>query len=538
MDVYFVNLSKRQNSTYKWTPSGEPTYTGVKLKAPCTILKPVIEILLLSQSDYSNLIQYNYAYIPALRRYYHVTNWTLANAKALVSMEVDVLATYSVSIKASNQYVLRAASVYDSNIIDKKYPIKTTAPTVRYASVANPLQPAASDYGCFVLGIINSEYSLTGCVTYYVMSYLVFFTFCRNLLTLSTVWGNETSVSEGIQKALSDPFQYIVSFLWLPYSTQDFVSHNLVESVTGTIKLGYTDIPFTGTAYSYEIGILNQEFTNLISIPLANFTHPDAANRGEYLNVAPYTRYFLSFYPFCGEIELDSALLKGKANIELVYTVDLRSGKAVLNICTAHTGTTWADWKAVAPMRVIEAQVGVQMPLATLHTILPTSIGSMGRSVASAAAGVAEIAAESGGFTGILKRFASTVAGWQGKMLGLSGEQIEAVQENIGADPFTKADTSEIVGNAAASTTSAELVGSQGTISLNSRMPLQFWSVCYPVANDSFGLFGRPYCREVALSTLTGYCLCADPHILAPPYSMPAEVAEINNYLASGVFLE
>lgn len=537
MDVYFVNLSKRQNSTYKWTPTGDPTYTGVKLKAPCTVLKPVIEILLPSQSDYSNLIRYNYAYIPALRRYYHVTNWTLANAKALVSMEVDVLATYSDSIKASNQYVLRSASIYDSNIIDTKYPIKTAAPTVRYLSVANPLQPASNNYGCFVVGIINREGSLMGAVTYYLMSYLVFMNFSRQLFTLSNQWGTDTTVSDGIKKALTDPFQYVVSCMWLPYSTADFSSRGLVQA-TSTVVVGYDAITITGTGYYFDDSVLNIEFTNLISFTLSNFAHPSASSRGEFLNKAPYTRYYLSFYPFCGEIELDSSRIVSADTLSLVYTVDLRTGKGVLNVCTSYTGTSYLDWKPVTPLRVIEAQIGVNIPLANIHTVLPTSLGSMGRSVVSAATGVAEIAAESGGWQGVLKRFASTVAGWQGKLLGLSGEQIEAVQENIGAEPFSKADASNIAGNAAAATSSAELIGSQGTISLNSRMPLQFWSVCYPVANDSYGLFGRPYCQEVTLSTLSGYCLCADPHILAPLYSMPAEVAEINNYLATGVFLE
>ena len=530
MDVYFANLLKKTNST------AQPNLTGItpnvcQLKAPCSVLKPVLELYDSSLSTHgSDVIKCNYAYIPDFHRYYYITNWTFDGNCLICSLEVDVLATYKTEIKASQQYVLRSGSNYSIYVTDAKYTITTAAPTRYLSSIGNPLQPAANDYGCFVLGILNNRASLTGCVTYYVMSYLVFMTFCSGLFTLSTNWGSsDTSVSDGVKKALTDPFQYVVSLIWLPYSTYDFNSRGFVSSITSAIPVGYDNVPITGTAYEFDASILNVQFTNLVSFTINK--HPDRLTRGEWLNVAPYSRYYLSFYPCCGEIEIDSALLQGKSTLDLVYTVDLRTGKGVLNVCTDHAGDSYATWLPNAPLRVLEAQVGVTLPLASIHTVLPSSLGQVVKTAVGTVAGF-------DGFKDtFLKAYASLAQG-VGKMLGYSEEDMSQVYSEIGAEPFQTGDISDIATNAAAVNSTAELIGSQGTVSFNSRMPLQFWSYHFAVADDGNAIYGRPLCQQTLLTNLTGFCQCGNPHTKLPANCYRSEVDMVNNYLATGLYLE
>lgn len=528
MDVYLFNYAKKRNSVNAPDVSGM-TPNDLKLKAGCSVLKPVLE-LYGDIMQYGNVIRSNYAYIPDFHRYYYITNWTLDATLAIVSLEVDVLASYASHIKASTQYVLRSGSLYDGNIVDGKYPLKTTAPTKSVGSTANPLQPAANDYGCFVLGIVNKSMSLSGCITYYVMSYLVFMTFCQNLFNLQTQWGSgDTSLSDGAKKVLTDPFQYVVSCLWFPYSTADFNYQGLVTSVTGSIPVGYDNVTITGTAYEFDTSILNIQFTNLVSFNIPK--HPQRQSRGEYLNVSPYSRYYLSFYPFCGKLEIDSAQLQGKTQLDLVYTVDLRTGKAILNICTEHSGDSYIDWRPYAPLQVIEAQVGVSMPLASIHTILPSSISQVVRNVALGAS------QEFSGFKDFLVKSEATAAKLIGGLLNLDEGAMNAVYDEIGAKPLTGSDVSNIATNTAAMSSTVELTGSQGTISLNSRMPIEFWALFYSVADEGNMTFGRPLCQQTALTNLTGFTQCAAPHINAPNGAFSSEIEAIETYLATGVIL-
>ena len=528
MDVYFTTFLKRQNSTA--VPTFSADANECRLKAPCSVLHPVLELYAVDITVYESVIRTNYAYIPEFHRYYHISNWSFDDNLLICTLEVDVLATYKTAIKGSTQYVLRSSMQYDVNVPDAKYPIKTTAPTRSLGSIQNPLQPAASDYGCFVVGILNNRQSLTGCITYYVMSYLVFMTFCGSLFTLQTNWGSsDTSVSDGVKKALTDPFQYITSVLWLPYSTYDFNSRGYTQTIQSAIPVGYDNVGITGTAYEFDPAILNVEFTNKVTFTIPK--HPQRLARGEYLNVSPYSHYYLSFYPFCGEIELDSMALQGKTELSLIYTVDLRTGKGILSICTDYAGNDYTTWLANAPFRVIEAQIGVSIPLASIHTVLPTSLGQMARAAATGVTGF-------GGFKEMTLKLSSTFAKWIGGTIGLDEGAMAAVYDEIGAEPYDKGDVTDIATNAAAASSTAELIGSQGTISFNSRMPLQFWGMFYTVADEGNLVYGKPLCQYLPLTNFTGFVQCGNPHINAPVGAYKSEVAAIEQYLSTGVILD
>ena len=110
-------FNKKPNSTAKPTNNiGDPfkLVSGYLLDGT-SIINPVITF---EQTSTYDIRDYNYAYIGTFNRYYFITNITTDNNLWIVSMSVDVLASYKADILASSQYVLRSASASDEDIVD------------------------------------------------------------------------------------------------------------------------------------------------------------------------------------------------------------------------------------------------------------------------------------------------------------------------------------------------------------------------------------------------------------------------------------
>lgn len=526
MNVYLYNFQKRRNSTGRPSIPENPTVT-CKLKYGCSIAKPVLEISS-TITGLNSLSHTNYAYIPDFERYYFITDWVLTGTIGVAYLVSDPLASFKTNILSQQLYVLRASANYDGFIRDTKYPVKAAYPSIGtiYDMRANPLQPAAQSYGCFVIGVVGKGTTF-GSVDYYAMSYLVFMQLMNKLFNLTTQWADGgADLADGLKKAITDPMQYIVSCMWYPYSVNDFVTRGLVSNVTD-ITIGYDTIALGVTAYRFNT-ILNIEFTNLVSCQTPR--HPLEGTRGNYMNYEPFARYYVSFYPFCSLIELDSTLLS--ATTDFVYTVDLRTGKGILSICPDHTGDTWADWRPLRPFRVIEAQVGVDIPVAVIQTAKPSGVGEYLTNAGVAAA------TEFGSPVAILKKAYSSLVQGVGNLIGSSDEELQQYYNEIGETPLTAGDLGKVASAGAAMKSTCEMFGSQSTISFNNRMPFMFWGEFFNPAGDDLADYGRPLMQKVALSTLSGgFVLCENPHI-AIPAAFASEVTAIENALATGVYLE
>ena len=83
----------------------------------------------------------------------------------------------------------------------------------------------------------------------------------------------------------------------------------------------------------------------------------------------------------------------------------------------------------------------------------------------------------------------------------------------------------------------AESVGSQGTMSLFNRMPIAMWAECYTPADADYALHGRPLCKTKQLSTMSGFVMCDHPAV-AVPNAYIVETDEINTFLTTGCFIE
>mgnify|MGYP006872989473 CR=1 FL=1 len=532
-DVYLLNFNKNNRSTSVPGVSGL-TPLSFQMKTPSSILNPVI-IITESPANHAAWANANYAYIPDFNRYYFITNTVFNGIQVELSLSVDVLASWKTVIRNSTQYVLRSASSYNGAIRDTKYPVKAVNPdrSITYGTqIANPLQPAASSFGVIVVGVVNKSGSLTGCVTYYAMSYLVFMSFMQQLFNLTTQWGaGGADLADGLKKAITDPMQYVVSAQWLPYSVNDFVNRGFVTSVN-SITVGYDTISLSASAYMFTDSVLNIEFTNMLSLTIPD--HPQATSRGSYLNFEPYSRYFFSFYPFCGLCEIDSTLLGGKGTLYVVYSVDLRTGKGICSLCTEYNGSSYTNWTPRAPFRVFEAQIGVPLPVSTIHTELQ----SLSQYITNTGVAASN---EFGGFPQTFSKIENTLR--NAMLKGLSAltnnEELQQAYSQASADlnPITTGDLSKIASNAAAMKSTCEMVGSQGTISTYSRMPVAAWGNFYYITDANDSLFGRPLCQSTTLSSLSGFCQCDTPKINAAGMMLQEQI-EIERHLSIGVFLE
>ena len=305
-------FSKYANSTEQ--PSGAGTSFDCVLKDTSGVINPTIALKL----DMSfNVSAYNYAYIPDFERYYFVREWTWERGLWVASLDVDVLATYKAQIGVSTQYVLRSSLASNGKILDTIYPT-TSDITHQRVAVELPWKIHLED-GYYVVGIIGDANNTLGAVNYYAFTQSEMNAFNKALMA-SADWLNVPTeeISTELLKALYNPYQYVVSALWFPRVIP------LTEApAVASINFGWWSI----TVKCRKLKATATSFSGSINIP----KHPQAATRGEYLNLSPYSKYTLNFTPF-GSFPLDTTKLSGTSILNYTVLIDYISGTGRLNI--------------------------------------------------------------------------------------------------------------------------------------------------------------------------------------------------------------
>lgn len=471
MTVTLYTFSKKVNSTAR--PSGGTAYTGTVRESSGTV-NPAISFGCFRSSSPA---AYNYAYITSFGRYYYIESWTFDTGLWYAQMRVDVLASWKSEIGASVNYVLRAAASYDSRVIDTLYPL-IAEHTYTSVDIAGPGSPG----GSYIVGIIGGTAGATGAVSYYQMSAAEFAAFASALLTTfdwpgftfdQTTGLSPDGLTEETAKALLNPAQYIQSCKWVPWAPVQGTSVN-------PIPLGWWSINATAHPVTTRTGVVAYDIT----LP----THPDAATRGVYLKLSPFTRYTARIRPF-GEIPLDSTkILDG--TIGITISVDCISGDGVLQV--------WDTSSAGASKCLIG--------YAEKHVAVEIVLAQQTQNVAGAALAVLGGAVNGAG--GIL-----------------SGNVGSAIMSPI----------SGIASAVQAMLPAVTVLGSQGSEAAFIGYDFVTADFAYPANEDQINL-GRPLCQTRMLSTLAGYQLIANPEVSAP--CSRAEHDEIISYLSSGYFYE
>lgn len=458
-----VNLSvfsKKENSTAR--PTTSTPYEG-NIKETCNMINPVISF---------NLAQitpaFNYAYIPSFSRYYYV-NWTYENGFWVMNGTVDVLASAKDQIGASSQYIVRSSEQSDGYIMDATYP------STGHVSYINKDigETGMSLDGAYVLGVMSKTADLNtiGAVSYYVMTAFQLSQLLAVMLGSGSYagidWSALKDITTELWKTFFNPTQYIVSCMWYPFKP--------LALTAGSIDFGWWDSGINAGKLEFST------WYTQISVSLPK--HPQAETRGQYLNLAPYSRYTLNWLPF-GSIELDTTMLLNVDNILITVEVDLVTGMGVLGV---KAGNAYINY--------VHTQVGV-----------PVQLGQVSQDYAHAASNTV------GAVQGISSMF------FQGNTGGMIGNATTGVVSI--ADALTP--KTSILG----------VAGSRIDYRYNSNLLCEFFSV----AEESNTHLGRPLCQEKTINSLGGYMVVYSPDI-SVPFTLE-EQQRIKSYMEGGFFFE
>lgn len=469
MNVIFYTFSKRRNSTAQ--PSGG-TQFSVELKEGCGVLRP--SITLKYAGTVTNPAGWNYAYISDFNRYYWVDDWYYINRQWTATLRCDVLASYKAQIGASSQYITRSAAAFNGDIIDQLYPTKT-APSIESSSKAFWSTPASAADQVFVVCTAGRG----GFMDYYLLNGEHLAELGSKVFDVNFYDSFDLGVlTPEVIKAITDPEESVCAITYIPVKWSNVSS--LGSGVT-TFYLGYYEFIMTGSADQMRHITPSASITLTQSLDL--LAHPDAAQRGNYLNGDAYTQRTL-YVPTVGTINLDNNLLAGKTKIEVSMTLNLASG-----MCTCIIyGTTGAGDTARVRLFVSESKVGVEYGFAARSLdIIDGGTQAVTSSIMAAA----------------------------------SGDYVGAAAGIIGALQMSKP--------------RLDILGKSGSIA-SFAIGILLEQVFYrPVADDNADR-GRPLCEVRQISTLSGYNVCADATLALP--ATAEELAEVLSYLNGGFFYE
>lgn len=514
--VELWTFTKTTNSTKQ--PSGTVTKSiSCTMKDECSIMRPVLET-----QDVTTPWIYNYAKIPTFgNRYYFIDDWSYYRGVWSCEMTEDVLATYKTSIGSSYQLVTRTANAtyWNKYLVDDTYPA-IGEPSV-YA-VSNPLSPDVNPYvtdirnGCYVIGITNNDSQKTygGSVTYYVLDYFNLNMLKGYLMDFNN-WSSIDASITNLQKFEFNPLQYIVSCNYFPFGLSDMPRTHYEINPAGILEYNAVYFGWWTTPTIVDADSNTFKMWSLGSKPIGTKSgylnipkHPQAATRGKYLNLDPYSRYTLVFRPF-GEIALDSTFLVDLNAIYYTIKFDAITGEAILELFMDSTAQT------------------NDIPFATYRSQLatPVQLSQITQDVVGAVQGVVSM----------VSSFASFAAGSGAKwteMNGLVGTK--GVSAGSGSGPIS----SIIDGTISACRSmipQMTSVGNNGSYLEYDYTPRVF-AQCFQITDDAHAKCGYASYEYMTVNSSSGFTLCKDVKIELS--AMSEEIDLIKQYMEAGFYYE
>lgn len=465
----FYVFSKKENSTVR--PSGSPSFSyPIVLTENCSVMNPVV-IVKVEQTP----SELNYCYIAEFGRYYFVQDWVWNEGRWTARLRCDVLATYRAVIGNTNLYFLRSSTVYDGSVQDMLYPSKKEPIVTQYTLKEQWFYDGSFSYrtGWWILGIVSTN----GNTVYYAMDYNTYRTFCDKVFgTIEWANLNTQEISDSLAKALFNPFQYVVSCMWYP--NLGSMSGWFIPS---SINFGWWKLSTeTGVFDPYEIP--DSAYIEK-TIQLSFKKHPQAENRGEYLNKAPYRYCYLYINPF-GVVQIDTNLMSEDfSGYDATMRVDLITGIAVLRV-TGHN----SDRTIEKIITQVSGQFGVPVQISDLNNNL---YGAVSNTISSVSKGA------------------------KGDFLGLMSGIGNAVIDNIPNISDSKGINGSIVGI--------------------SYYPTCV-TVCYELVDEDNSDNGRPYCKNGKINELGGGYYVVENGSIAISGATQQELTEVRTYLEGGFY--
>ena len=568
----FYKNDKKINSTKLPTSSVDDITLQVELKNVTNMFTPSLiisaDVFTDGLGHIVNPMRYNYCYLPDFERYFFVRSWSWILGRWECALEVDVMASFKTEIGNTTAFILRAASQYDADIIDTKYPTTSNeAGSLQEQSLFGNTTPWNTDIknagiqsGFYVISVVNDDISAIGGVSYYALSASVMQELMNKLFAAPT-WMNITdaNISADLQKMLFNPMQYITSVMWIPrgLDTTGMTS-------TNTLPLGWWSLTLTGGFYRLNVSNTAIEFTMTCSMKY----HPqyDASKR-RWLQLSPYTMAALYMPPF-GFIPLDTTKLYRCSDIVVRVRIDVITGRGTLFISNKYKlGNVTYDGGVIY---TTVSQVGVPMSIAQMSVswdmLSSASTWVMASGVALAAGGLQDSIKDlkSGLVTGVRNllgsagmensevgsAFASGIS--KAQMLGVMSRNVSPAMREIGAglqrglehaadnQPSILSSLKEIAADigstalAAAGTCSSS--GSTGGFACLQEKPfVQFYFMMIAGVDDTHN--GIPLCRSTLIKNLSGFILCGNTDDFTANCT-PAERQAVRGIMEAGFYYE
>lgn len=354
MQVIFYRFNKAKNETK--VPS-EGRSTDVFLKNDCSILRPE---LILSES----VVNFNYFYIPDFSRYYFMTDYKYLGEQTFqVTGECDSMASFREDVLSSYQWISRAHTGWNEDIIDGFFPALTSwgIHEKRYRLI-----PADASYenGTFILGVIGKNGGGYGNpVTYFALNWSQM-SELNNFLFNAESYG--TMISDDITKAFFNPMDYLVSCMYYPIKILNVGNEE-------PIWFGWFQTTITAVQ-------LNTYVYDLVTSAGNDFMLENNREYEDFRKFSPFSHYYI-YIPIIGWSEVPSARIM-QNEMYLGMKLDLITGILTANIYDQKSGIHNDDG---AVLFSTSGQFGCPLALAQLRSDVTGLINSVTGAITSVA---------------------------------------------------------------------------------------------------------------------------------------------------------
>ena len=568
----FYKNNKKINSTQLPVPAADDITLSVELKEVTDMFTPSLIIsddVFMSGGQIVNPMRYNYCYLPDFERYFFVRSWSWILGRWECSLEVDVMASFKTEIGNTSAFVLRAASQYDADIIDTKYPTTMdvagalqTKVDFSNTSIWNTnIKNAPITDGFYVISVVNDDSSAVGGVSYYAFSAGAMAELMNKLFSSPTWMGiTDTNLSTDLQKMLFNPMQYITTCMWIPrgFSTTG-------ATMIYSLPLGWWSITLT-TGF-YRLDVSNSAIE--VSITGGVAFHPQYnASKRRWVQLSPYTTMALYMPPF-GFIPIDTTKCYLSTDIVVKVRIDVITGRGTLFV--SHKYDLGGGSVDGGVIYTTVAQIGVPVSIAQMAVswdmLSNASTWVMASGVVLAAGGLQDslnnlknglINGARDILTGSTTKMVgegSTVHMRNGEVFGGSAGSFaggEIVKYSAPSGSWKKggavvsngssllSSLKEIAGDigstalAAAGTCTSS--GSSGGFAALQEIPfMQYYFM--PIAGVDDTHNGLPLCRAVKISNLSGFVLCGNTDDFSANCT-PAERQAVRGIMEAGFYYE
>ena len=529
--IYVGKIAKRKNSTLQPTLNAS---FDVLLKTPTSLHTPTFTI---------SAASFDYNYIKWGDRYYFVTDVVSRNNSLWeVSAVCDVLATYKADILASTQFVSYSSQSGGTWLADTRIPILQNTNT----DYRTQLTGILSTIGTYILTVVGQN----GSVVYATQNAADLDKIIDKISTweadgITNALGNisfstptyERANYRVIPSGADNPtcFQYLIDTIVQALEELGHTASNVMDSynqIRSTIEAAAVEAGFVGNAYANAPSCIRSciwvpfDFARIPAggtvggsgnVMLGNFdcgfgmATCGTAPVSDTISIAIPWHYsdwrrsicedVYLYLPLVGMIQLSGDSLTHVSSLSIDWSVTYTDGV----IC----------YKVRAGNEVIGAyggQCSANYPLginqqASAGEVINTAIGGLEKSVSALID--SSISPVSAG---------ASIGGFAAE-LAIAGYRTE---------------------NAKKSTHISCVGGVGGGAGIGLGRDVVCYTVAHPTAvapADMAATMGLPTMSPMSLSTLTGYCQCANAHVAATG-AEAQELAEIDAYLNSGFYIE